>query len=73
LKWFIDENKELVVIQLDGAETRFIIHATVRISRKTINGIKGDWWGFNNQRIILNEELFDWFNVGLNARLSGKK
>ena len=72
-KWFFDDEKQLVVIQDDGHESRYILHTTDRLPRKMINNVKSDWWGFNNKRIILNEELFDWKNVGLNEKLQAKR
>ena len=37
--------------------------------RKTYKGKKGNYWSFNNSRLIVDEDLFDWNEAGLRASL----
>ena len=71
--WHIDEEKELCIFDEKQNEERFIVHSMVRLARKEIGGEKADWWAFNNKRIILHEERFNWSATSLPAKLAQKR
>ena len=72
-KWFINENKLLVIQFEDQHEEDFIIWEMLRLSRKTFGEQKGDFWAFNDKKILLNEELFLWTDPGCIEKLKAQK
>jgi len=43
-----------------------------RHGRKVIKGDKKDWWAFNNSKIIVAEDLFDWDHPALKTKLANR-
>ena len=71
-KWFIDEHAKLVCTDNSGGEVRYIIFEMRRTARKKIKGTRGDYWTFNNNRIIVDEAMFDWGYAGLRSNFQRK-
>ena len=67
--WFVDDHGKLVCHKKNGLENRFIIYEMRRMARQVIKGARGNYWTFDNSRVIVDESKFEWDSPGLRGTL----